>query len=577
MASSQRVQRLRRAIEDERQRQNECNVYLGASKRRLTSCKQSPTTRSVIRVASTTSIVSRRGRARACDWQSSYQLERGDWAAPVRVDIACVRSDGKEQTRQRIAAARIATWCWRQRVRAKVQAQAFGTIETLPSQLAQHKLQRQSPREVLRRIQAEIAAKATFQIQTRAARVLQRFFSKALLRLGKKSHVLVAEASRKQRQLDSMKRDRAVRYIQAMYRNRQARQQHSAWKVSRSKANYCRIMVLEAEYNGRPSAIALLQLSRAYAELASQPVYADEQLLLARCSLLFVSKAIAFGHVPENPRDFWPALAARFVDLWRRGGHVEIPLLQQAAHAYETALALTPSASEMWLAYIEVLFELGLYCQTLKACDQYARTLEHTTAGAPRRRRHARPIAIWRFQVQSYYHVGDVDAALGLLEDQRQESHPQYSSMELLLLLTRCHDVAKPLCHNPYYDELLHALYSADDITRHELTPEMLVATPGLFTDLALTCAARRDFPWAVDLLECSLRGVDRPSHDHLHALAQSYFGVGNLKKCATVLLRVRGSATTAWFAQVQRHATLFEAQHRISVLHLRRELHVAL
>ena len=227
MASSQRVQRLRRAIEDERQRQNECSVYLGASKRRLTSCKQSPTTRSVIRVASTTSIVSRRGRARACEsWQSSYQLERGDWEAPVRVNIACVRSDGKEQTRQRIAAARIATWCWRQRVRAKLQAQAFGTIETLPSQLVQHKLQKQSPREVLRRIQAEITAKATFQIQTRAARVLQRFFFKALLRLGKKSHVLIAEASRKQRQLDSMKRDRAARYIQAMYRNRRARQQH---------------------------------------------------------------------------------------------------------------------------------------------------------------------------------------------------------------------------------------------------------------------------------------------------------------------------------------------------------------
>ena len=53
-------------------------------------------------------------------------------------------------------------------------------------------------------------------------------------------------------------------------------------------------MVLEAEYNTRPSAVALLQLSRAYAELASQPVYADEQLLLVRCSLLFVSKAIAY-------------------------------------------------------------------------------------------------------------------------------------------------------------------------------------------------------------------------------------------------------------------------------------------
>ena len=55
----------------------------------------------------------------------------------------------------------------------------------------------------------------------------------------------------------------------------------------------------------------------------------------------------SFGHVPENPLDFWPALAARLVDLWQRGGHVEVPLLQQAAHAYETALSLTPSASEV--------------------------------------------------------------------------------------------------------------------------------------------------------------------------------------------------------------------------------------
>ncbi|OQR99294.1 hypothetical protein ACHHYP_07125 [Achlya hypogyna] len=573
MTSSARVRRLRQAIAVERQRQNECDVYLVQSTKRLTNCKQSPVTQSVIRVASTTRRTRTRSRS-SCDWQSHYQLERGDWAAPVKVRIECYRSEALEQTRRRIAGAHIATWYWRQRLRAKIATGAVKTIATLPTKLVQRRV---SPSDVLRRVQEEIAAKARYQVQSRAARVLQRFFGHVLLvrtskgkREERVQRRLAADAARKQRAAESLRRDRAARFIQALFRNRSARQQHHAWKTSKNKASYCRVLVLEADYVRKPSAAALLQLATTYTELTMQPEYASQHPQLLRLSLLFVSKAVAFGYVPEDPAVFWLDVGERFVALWRIGGHVEVVLLQQAVLALERAV-LGPAVPEAWLLYIEVLMELGLFCQALKAIDRYARALERATPEGPRRRHRGRPTATWRWQAQAYFHLGDADAALGLLEEMRlAPPDTRYSRSQLLLLAARCHDVARGGAENPFYDELIRALYAADDITRHELSAALVRDSPVLLLDLGLHCVAQRDFVWALDLLQRCVGDV--PSTELLEGLAQSYFGVGNAKKCAETLaaLHDQRAAVWQWHTAVQRQAMAFESDHRVSVIKVR-------
>ncbi|OQR96562.1 hypothetical protein THRCLA_07242 [Thraustotheca clavata] len=584
VGDSFRVRRLREAIAIERRRQNECRVQLGQTHRHFTNCKQSQSYSSVIEIKSTVGV--QRATRAQCDWQSRYQLERGDWEAPVQVHILCYRSDASEQVRRQIAASRIATWCWRQKVRYSVEENTVEAIQTQPIK-RMHKVKLVNPTDMLERIKQEIEMKVRLQIETRAVKILHRFFVWALYQRTKNNRderiqrLLSAEHARKMKTHEQCKRDRAARFIQSMYRNKTARQQHNAWKTSRSKANYCRILILELEYNQAPSSAALLNLSKAYLDFSIMTIYQDQHIILSRLSLLYSSKAIAFGFIPDEV--FWLDIGERFVKLWKQDGHVEIVLLQQAAQAYEKVIQKVKSlTTKAWLAYINILFQLGLYCQVIKACNQYIRSVESIE---PRRRRCVRHVAIWRYQCQSYFHLGDYEAAAGLLEDQIQDnthSDDIYTRNQLLLMQARCQDLMnRSECAMNVYDQLLNALHTCDEIIRLDLQPSNLRENAEMFLQLGLHCSKHRDYPWAVDLLQYALNllSVEMASPTHLAALAHSSYGVGNEKKCREFLLLLHGvdTDTFQWYNRLQAHATAFENEHRISVLKVREYFHVQL
>ncbi|RHY09753.1 hypothetical protein DYB36_001844 [Aphanomyces astaci] len=309
-----RVSKLRSEIESERQRQGRLQTSIRRKIDTMEACKQSTASTSVIKVVVSTPSPSSNHNVRvpskvpSPDWSTQYELNRGDWSSPVKVHVCRYQKTPPPTTSLRhvVAAKRIGRW-----VTLRVAARKAASVP-LPRSPAYFPL-RINPDDLLARIAQQIHDRATLKRQTKAAYILQRFFTLF------------------------------------------------TWKQSHVKGHFMHVLILEAEWTTRPgTAISVLQqLAAAYWSYFETDVYEPPQrALLLRLHLLCATKAITYGYtlLSDNggAAEWWLNMGRRFLLLWQRNMDEPV-LLQEALAAFDHALRMVSEADDAAVRFKAVL------------------------------------------------------------------------------------------------------------------------------------------------------------------------------------------------------------------------------
>ncbi|KAF0698283.1 Aste57867_11076 [Aphanomyces stellatus] len=503
-----RVSKLRGEIERERKRQTRLEDTLEKKIDTFESCKFSPTTRSIIQVRATAANNTDE-QQEAPDWGTMYELDRGDWDASVHVHICRYR--GEDMPVESDEAARhIARWYREKRSSRAPSSPTTTKASKEPVRRPSYVVATVDPRELLARLAHQIEEKAHGQKQSRAAFVLQRFFTHILdnhptnpanADAHKSQRMMARRQARKRLAQDQLKLVKAARMIQAAYRGSMARRRFT-WKESIVKANFMRLLLLEAEWAARPSPAVLLHMAAAYWTYSRDAIsYTPaERARLVRIHLVCAMKALAYGWTPDAAErgTWWLQHGRRCFAMWEESR--DTAMLQQALTALEQALAVDDCDPEVWFDVCRIQTGLGLHCQVVRTCRN-AFALEMLTDPAKKQ-------TLRLLEAQSHFHLTDFDAAAALLTAALDASTTTYySTLDLWLFLGRCHhhahhdDVALA-----YYDKVLTSLYAPDDIVRRDLTPQQLLHDATLHLSVGAKCAKARHVPLALDLLEHGLR-----------------------------------------------------------------------
>ncbi|CAK4765856.1 unnamed protein product [Aphanomyces euteiches] len=385
-----------------------------------------------------------------------------------------------------------------------------------------------TPEALLARLKREIDEKAAFQRQSRAAVVLQRFFTYVLdTRDGSNVHatqrILARQQARKRLAQEQLRLDKAVRVLQATYRGRAARRRFT-WRQAIVKRHFMQVLVLEAEWMQNPSPAILDQLAIAYWTYAQDDqayVLAKQRSALLRLHLVCTMKALSFGWTPPADQYFswWIDHAQRAMLAWQDSSHQDVAMLEYALAALETArtaaVAIESRAvkeqKRFWHVYLAVLFALGLYSQVVRQVNQLDLTIEMP----------------WRLQLaQAHVHLGAFDQAAAIVTAfiDANDGNDGYTHEELWLILGRCYRLAKRDDEAlATYDLILQRVYKPEDIIRHELTPDHVANEGMLHLEIGAKCAQRRDFPFAIELLRHGMRctpSAVTKEHDMLLAMS---------------------------------------------------------